>query len=189
MTTAADEAIKQRARDYLRSHGTEASPAVIRRRLATAVETLHGVLESADAVRARRRAWPEEWSLHEIADHVVETHRACLEELHCLLAGRRPPDGPVPASLQSAEPLARPWKDLLAELRHIHSETLAKLDAAPSDLPADVRAPFVMVVNRPEGPPLEWQDEVDWKGYVVTLRLHALDHAGQARKVLAALSP
>ena len=37
--------------------------------------------------------------------------------------------------------------------------------------------------------PLSWEDEIDWKAYAVFLRLHAIDHLNQARKVLAALSP
>jgi len=183
------EATKERARDYLRTHGTEGEVRVIRRRVAHAFDTLHAVLEAADEARARRRPSPGEWSLQEIADHVLETHRASLDELRCLLAGR-PPAGPVvPAALQSADPLARPWKAVLAELRRVHADTLQALEAAPADTPTSVRAPVVMVVNLPDGSPLAWQDEVDWKAYAVVFRLHAAEHAHQARKVLAALSP
>lgn len=187
--TDAHEATKQRARDHLRTYGTEGDVRVILRRLAQAFDTLQSVLESAGEARARDRAIAGEWSLHEIADHLLETHRASLEELRCLLAGRRPAGAIIPAGLQSADPFRRPWKALLEDVRRVHADTLQALAAAPPDTPTDVRAPFVMVVRLPDGGPLAWQDEVDWKAYAVALRLHAVDHAIQARNVLGALSP
>src|SRR5437773_6588095 len=126
-------ALRARVRDYLRDNGTLAPTAVIRRRLTTAFENLEHFLRAADPTRAARRAWPTEWSLHEIADHVVETHRPSLDELWCLLAGQRPPGEPVPAGLQSKLPLTRPWPWLLRELASVHGEILAALDAVPAD--------------------------------------------------------
>ena len=32
-------------------------------------------------------------------------------------------------------------------------------------------------------------EDLEWKAYAITWRLHAIDHLHQARKVLAALSP
>ena len=185
-------ALRARARDYLRDNGTLAPAATLRRRVAQSFESLEKVLRGADAARAARRAWPGEWSLHEIADHVVETHRPSRDELRELLARRRPTGPPVPAALQSRDPLARPWASVLDDLGGVHREIVADLVAAPDDLPTDVRAPVVVVMNAQatDGTtvPLTWDDEIDWKAYAVFLRLHAVDHMNQARKVLAALS-
>jgi len=185
-------ALRARASDYLRDHGTLAPPAVIRRRAAQSFDNLEQFLRAAGAGRAARRAWPEEWSLHEIADHVLETHRPSRDELRELLAGRRPQGAPIPASLQSADPFARPWAAMLDELGRVHADIVADLAAAPDDLPTDARARVVVVMNAEatDGAtvPLAWEDEIDWKAYAVFLRLHAIDHLNQARKVLAALA-
>src|SRR5437867_9856288 len=77
-------ALRARVRDYLRDNGTLAPTAVIRRRVTTAFENLEHFLRAADPTRAARRAWPAEWSLHEIADHVLETHRPSRDELRDL---------------------------------------------------------------------------------------------------------
>jgi hypothetical protein len=184
-------ALRVRVRDYLRDNGTNAPAPVIRRRVAQAFENLDKFLRAADPARAARRATPEEWSLHEIADHLLETHRPSRDELRDLLAGRRPDGPPIPASLQSKNPLARPWPALLDELGRVHADIVADLAAAPDAHPTDVRARVIVVMNAEatDGStvPLEWEDEIDWKSYGVFLRLHAIDHLNQARKVLAGL--
>ena len=193
ITADTEAALRARVRDYLRDNGTHASTAVIRRRVATAFDNLEKCLRAVDAGRAARRAWPAQWSLHDIADHLVETHRPSRDELRDLLAGRRPAGPPIPASLLSPDPLARPWPVLLDDLARVHAEIVADLDAAPDDWPTDVRARVVVVMNAEatDGAivALTWEDEIDWKAYAVFLRLHAIDHLNQARKVLAALSP
>jgi hypothetical protein len=189
VTADAEAALRVRVRDYLRDNGTQAPTALIRRRVATAFENLERCLRGVDADRAAQRAWPAEWSLHEIADHVVETHRPSRDELRDLLAGRRPAGPPIPASLQSKNPFARPWPAVLDDLARVHAEIVADLGAAPDDWPTDVRARVLVVMNA-EGTdgaivPLTWEDEIDWKAYAVFLRLHAIDHLNQARKVIA----
>ena len=193
MTVAAETeaALRVRVREYLRDNGTLAPTPVIRRRVATAFENLEKFLRGADPQRASRRAWPSEWSLHEIADHVVETHRPSRDELRDLLAGRRPAGPPIPAALQSKDPLARPWPALLDDLAAVHADIVTDLAGVPDDWPTTVRAPVVVVMNAEatDGTtePLSWEDEIDWKAYAVFLRLHAIDHLNQARKVIAGL--
>ena len=193
VAAATQTALRARVRDYLRDNGTLAPTALIRRRVTTAFENLEHFLRAADPTCAARRAWPAEWSLHEIADHVVQTHRPSRDELRDLLAGRRPAGPPIPASLQSKDPLARPWPALLDDLARVHADIVADLAAAPDDFPTHVRAPVIVVINAEatDGStvPLSWDDEIDWKAYAVFLRLHAIDHLNQARKVLTALNP
>ena len=125
-----------------------------------------------------------------MVDHLVETHRPSLEELRDLLAGRRPPGEPIPAGLQSRDPLARPWPGLLGELKRLQTEVVDALGAAPDRL-TGARAPVVMVINVKEADgsetPLHWIEELDWKAYAIVFRLHVLDHLNQARKVLRAV--
>src|SRR5438034_11240715 len=187
-----EAALRARARDYLRDNGTLAPTPVIRRRVTQAFESLEKLLRAADPARAARRAWPAEWSLHEIADHVVETHRPSRDELRDLLAGHRPVGPPIPASLQSKDPLARPWAAVLDDLGRVHADIVADLARAPDGLPTAVRARVVVVMNaaatdRGTVPPA-WEDEIDRTAYAGCLRTPARDHLNQARKVLAALA-
>jgi hypothetical protein len=186
---AAAEA-RARAREYFRTRGTDAPLAEIRIRVADAFAALDALVAPLAPGEAARVSIAGEWTVHEIVDHLIETHRPGLDELWCLLGGRRPPGVPIPASLQSKAALLRPWSWLREELRRVHGGILETLASARDDFATDARAPLVMVVNvkAPDGmvTPLEWVEDLDWKAYAITWRLHALDHLNQARKVLAA---
>jgi hypothetical protein len=188
-TSDAEERARTAAREYFRTRGTQAPLATIRQRVADAFAALEAVLEGVDANTAAQRPRGD-WSVQEIVDHLLETERASLDELWCLLAGRRPPVGPIPAGLQSRVPLTRPWPWLYRELKAVHRDLLAAIDGVPETFSTEARVALVMVVNVEEAGvrrPYEWVEDVDWKSYAIVLRLHAIDHMNQARKVLAAL--
>jgi hypothetical protein len=182
---------KEKARDYFKTKGTLVAASAIHERVADAFGALETFLTPLSAATARRVGMPGEWTIQEIVDHLVETHRPGLDELWCLLAGRRPPGEPIPAGLQSKAPLHRPWPWLRAELARIHGDILRTLAAVPPDFATDARAPIVMVVNVPDEPgkivPLHWVEDLDWKAYAIVWRLHVIDHLKQAKKVDAAL--
>jgi len=147
-------------------------------------------LDGVGEAEARARTLPGEWTVQEVVDHLVETHRPSLDELRDLLENRRPAGGPVPASLQSADPMGRRYGDLVSDLKAVHAAVLRVLSGAP-DRMTDARAPLVMVINakEPDGgeAPLHWIEELDWKAYAVTaFRLHELDHLNQIKKTLKA---
>jgi hypothetical protein len=187
MTDIAED-VKQRTREYLTTHGSRASAALVVRRVASACEALERFAAGVEAKDAARRTIPGEWCVQEIVDHVVETHRGILDELWCLLAGHRPAGPPIPAGIQSRAPLARPWPWLTRELGAAHRDILAAVRAVRPDAVIDARAPVVLVVNADtgDGRPLEWVEELDWKAYLMVLRLHATDHLHQAQRVAAA---
>jgi hypothetical protein len=181
---------KTKARDYFATKGTLVPASAIHERIADAFGALQTFLEPISAPTASRVGIPGEWTIQEIVDHLIETHRPGLDELWCLLAGRRPPGEPIPASLQSKAPLQRPWSWLRAELDRIHGEILRTLAAVPPNFATEARAPIVMVVNVPDEHgrivPLHWVEDLDWKAYAIVWRLHVIDHLKQARKVHAA---
>jgi hypothetical protein len=185
-----DEA-KAKAREYFRTRGTLAPAGAIHERVADAFGALDAFLEPISAAAAARVGIPGEWTIQEIVDHLIETHRPGLDELWCLFAGRRPPGEPIPAGLQSKSPLHRPWPWLRAELDRVHGEIRRALAAVPPDFATDARAPIVMVVNVTDEDgtvvPLSWVEDLDWKAYAIVWRLHVLDHLKQARKVHASL--
>ena len=186
------EAAKARAREYFAARGTQAPAGELRERIAEAFESLETFLDTVPAAAAARTAIAGEWTIHEIVDHLVETHRPGLDELWCLLAGRRPLGEAIPAGLSSKAPLTRPWPWLRVELARTHGEILRTLDAVPPDFVTDARAPIVMVVNvadeRGTLVPVHWIEDLDWKAYAITWRLHVIDHLKQARRTLAAVS-
>ncbi|HEY7205652.1 MAG TPA: DinB family protein [Methylomirabilota bacterium] len=175
---------------YLKERGTEAPVAQIRERVADAFATMDALLESVSEAPARKRPRDGEWSVHEVVDHLVETHPRALEEMRALMDGRHSPVSPIPAGLQSARPLDRGWRDLCASLRGLHRDVLDVLGAAP-DRPTEVRAPIIMVINvrQPDGTmkPLHWTEPCDWKACAIIFRLHEMDHLTQIRKVLRAV--
>lgn len=189
MDQAAVERVKARAREYLRTRGTEAPAAAIRASVRDACESLAALLRDAAVERVMQRPRDGEWSAQEVVDHLVETYRPGVDELRCLLARQAPPGPPIPASLTSKAPLLRPWSWLLRQLEELHADVLAALDAAPDDLDTEARAPVIMVFNAKsdEGvTPIEWVEELDWKAYaIVSWRLHTIDHLKQARAALA----
>lgn len=182
---------KARAREYFQTKGTLVPAAVIHERVADAFGALDSFLAPISAATAARVGVPGQWTIHQIVDHLVETHRPGLDELWCLLAGRRPPGEPIPAGLQSKSPLDRPWPWLRAELDRTHAEILGTLAKVEHGFTTDARAPIVMVVNVTDEDgtvvPLHWVEDLDWKAYAITWRLHVIDHLKQATKVHAAL--
>jgi hypothetical protein len=189
---AAVRAAKDRARDYLRLKGTEAQADAIHEQVRDAFASLESFLASVSPAVVARRASPREWSVQEIADHLLETHRPGLDELRCLLAGQHPPGDPIPAGLQSRAPMLRPWPWLLRELGQVHADIVALLASVPPEFQTAARAPLVMVVAVKDDAgarvPVEWVEALDWKAYAITWRLHAIDHLKQARAVAAALA-
>lgn len=179
-----------KAREYLHQKGTRLAPSVIRERVSAAFRATEEFLAGVSAANARRRPAPGEWSVQEVVDHLVESHRPGVEELRALLRGQRPRGGPIPASLQSKAPLDQPWAGLVEELKHLHAEILGILADVPDGFTSEARAPAVLVINvkNPDGSegPLEWVEELDWKAYAVIFRLHELDHLNQAKRALAA---
>ena len=113
MSGAPGTQVQEKAREYLRTKGTLTPAPVIRERIAEAFRAFDAFVTPLSAAQAARPSIPGEWTIHEIVDHLVETHRPGLDELRCLLAGRRPPGEPIPAGLQSKAPLQRPWPWLL----------------------------------------------------------------------------
>jgi len=178
------------AKEYMHQKGTLLPAAQVHERVGAAFAAMETLLDGVGEAEARARAIPGEWTVQEVVDHLVETHRPSLDELRDLLENRRPAGGPVPASLQSADPMGRRYGDLVSDLKAVHAAVLRVLSGAPDRL-TDARAPLVMVINarEPDGgeAPLHWIEELYWKAYAVTaFRLHELDHLNQIKKTLKA---
>lgn len=185
---------QQLALDYARRAGTEAPAAKIRRKLATTFAELESFLDEISADAARKKPSPDGWSIHQVVDHLVESHRPGVEELEALLRGTSPDAGPIPAGLQSERPFDVPWPEMVSRLKQVHADLLGTLDRPGDDTPLDAlplqaRAAVAMVVKcrHEDGSmrPVHWEESFDWKAYAILLRAHTLEHVQQIRRLLA----
>lgn len=181
-----------RALDYLKRKGTDAPVDEIHGKLAAALGKFEAAVAAVPVSLRQAAPGPGKWSVHEILDHLIESHRPALSQLIVLLRGETPEGPAIQASLQSADPLSRPWDDLVAELQGIHTAFLRLLEVATDSHRLDVRAPIVIVVKvaRPEGTleAVQWEERLDWKAFVQALRVHTLEHLSQVTRTVAEVS-
>jgi hypothetical protein len=180
-----------RAMDYLRRHGTESPLADLRRRVEETFRDLAALLREIPEESVRVRPRPGRWCVQEVVDHLVASHRPTVDELADLLRGVSPTGGPIPASLQRPDAMERDWRELVDELDRIHGDIVALLAGAPDDPPGPASARVAMVVKARgedgEVRPVHWMEELDWKAYVLAIRVHVLDHTAQIRNTLSEL--
>lgn len=181
---------QERALAYARRRGTEAPLAGIRERVAASYALFEERVAEIPAELARRRPAPGAWSVQEVVDHLVESDAPATGQLESLLAGRDV-DEPIPAGLQSSDPLALDWDELRTRFREVHRTVLERLDGASDDLPQEASAPVVMVVKhaRPDGSlePVHWIERFDWKAFSILIHAHNREHLDQVERALAAL--
>ena len=179
------------ALSYARRQGSEAPIDVIRGKVGATFRELETLLASVPAELTGQRPAESAWSIHEVVDHLVVSHRRAVEELTDLVAGRTPRSGPIPAGLVSDDPFAITWSDLVGELKAIHRRFVAALEGASDETPLTARAPIEMVVKcrQPDGrvEPVHWVESFDWKAYAILFRAHSIEHVHQIRRTLAAV--
>ena len=176
--------------EYLRRKGTEAPVSKLLSGLRSTFQKFEQTIDRVPEALRPRRPGATSWSVHEIVDHLVESHRPAVLELRALCAGVPPDGGPIPARLTSAHPFDRPWAALVADLNDIHTKVLELVAAAGDATPVAAKAPFVMVVKVPGATSLEvveWVEALDWKAYAQALRIHAHEHCAQVERTVATL--
>ena len=177
------------ALDYLRRKGTEAPIDRLREHVARTFADFEALLDTVPPDRRALQPAPGQWSVHEIVDHLVESHRPGVAQIAAIRDNQEVTDV-IPPSLQSPAPHDRPWDDLVAELRTLHATLLALLDRG-EDGPLDCYAPVAIVtkVTRDDGSsvPVTWQQPLDWKAYAQGLRGHTAQHRQQILRTLAVL--
>ena len=175
--------------EYLRRSGTEAPIAKLVAGLRTIFARLERAADETPSNVQTHQPSAGAWSVHEIVDHLVETHRPAAAELRSLCDGLEPAGGPIPARLRSASPLSRPWPALLEELKDVHARIVQIVASADPALPLTARAPFVMVlkIDAPDGAEvIEWVERLDWKAYAQGIRVHCHEHLAQIERTVAA---
>jgi hypothetical protein len=187
-TTETFDVVRHRIMAHVRSRGTDAEPAAIYHKLAGAYAQFDSMLAGLGEAVATAVPAAGEWSVRDVADHLLESERAGLDELRCLVAGEAPPGPPVPASLRSKAPQHRPWPWLVGELTRIHADILTTMASGPASTTEEPTAPAVFWAEI-GGEPTEWIEHLDWRAYAAVLRVHVLEHLAQIRTITGADTP
>lgn len=182
-----------RAMAYLRRKGTEAPAAALHAMLERTCRDLEALFaEVRDDERDRSPA-AGKWSPHAILDHLVLSHRPAADQLRSLLAGETPGGVAIPAGLISRAEERRGWSELLAELAEVHRNLEGLAAEATDELSLLPRAVVEMVVKVPAedgtSQPVHWFEELDWKAFLLAIRVHTLEHHRQLERTLGSLRP
>src|SRR5262245_50782380 len=99
--TDATAAGRDRTVDYLKKRAASLDAGRIRARVRAAGAELEAALAGLGEADARRPVRPAEWTVAQVVDHMAQSTVRAAEELHHLVAGRRPPGPPVYEGLLS----------------------------------------------------------------------------------------
>lgn len=178
---------QQRALSYARRRGTEAPLHEIRDRLSGTFSAFESLVEAIPSDLAREQRSASAWCIQEVVDHLVESDRRAAEQLSSLLAGDDVAE-PIPAGLQSPDPLHLAWPQLLDRFRGVHRDLLDALSRASDATPLLAQAPVEMVVKcaRPDGglEPVHWVQHFDWKAFAILIHAHNREHIAQVQRIL-----
>lgn len=165
---------ERRILEYLRVQGAKQAPAAVAERIRAAMDELRAAAAAVPAARFAEPPAPGEWSANEVMAHVVSAGAYFGEAIGSVLGGA--PAGPglreaLPADVPRRS--AAEWWGLLQADRGALFERVGSTDPG-SHLEHKIEHPFF-------GP-------LDWRETFLFLRLHDLDHAGQLKKIAAALA-
>lgn len=179
---------QRQATAYLQRKGTDAPLPDLRQRVDKALRELEAVLDGIDANTALHQPGPGKWSIHEIVDHLVESHRPAVTQLRAMLAGEDPGDA-IPPSLTSIDPFATTWPELVRRLKAIHDDIRSLLAGAAEETPTEIQVPVVMLleVKTENGvEKVQWTEHLDWKAFALGIAVHSREHIPQIQRTLDA---
>ena len=172
--TPAQSDEERRIKSYLTAQAAKLPPAAIVEKVEAAMADLRGAAAAIPPARFAERPSPDEWSADEVMAHVVASGTYVGGGIVSILDDR-----PLPARGED-DPGARP--------------NAATAEAWCEQLATDRRALFARVLAAdPQHAPDRSIEHgmfgaLTWREALLFLRLHDLDHAGQLKKIAAALA-
>jgi hypothetical protein len=163
-----------RIRSYLSAQAAKLAPAAMVEKVRAAMAELGAAAAAVPPRRFGERPTPDEWSANEVMAHVVATHAYFGGGIVSILDDR-----PLPGRMEGqgveGAPLcaAEAWSEVLARARAALFERVLAADPA-ARLERTIEHGMFGTLN--------------WRETLLFLRLHDLDHAGQLRKIAAALA-
>lgn len=162
-----------RIRSYLQAQAAKLSPAEVIDKVRAAMAEVRRAAMAIPPDQFERRPAPDEWSGNDVMAHVIAAGRRFGNRITQVLDGV-PSGDPIsePTDEATTRRTADAWCTALARDR----DTLfAKA------LGADPTAGLDATIEHPMFGPLNWRETL------LFMRIHDLDHAGQLRKIVAAL--
>ena len=164
---------QQRIRGYLKAQGAKLALAELIEKVRAAMDELHAAATAVPADRFADRPAADEWSGNEVMAHVVTTGARFAEGIRRILDGGAA-GPPIADVLERDAPrrTADEWWQRLVDDRTALFDQVLRADPTAN--------PERTIEHRMFG-------ALNWRETILFLRLHDLDHAGQLRKIAAAL--
>ena len=163
-----------RIHGYLVAQGAKLAPAAVIEKIQAAMAELRAAADEVPPTRFSERPEPEEWSANEVLAHVVAAGTHFGDAIVSALDDRPQPPRAEGRGIEGAPArTAGEWCDLLDRDREALFARV--LRAAPG-------ARLDRVIEHGMFGPLNWRETM------LFMRIHDLDHAGQLKKIAAALS-
>jgi hypothetical protein len=163
-----------RIRGYLQGQAAKLSPLELMTKVRADSQQLRAAAEAAAAVDVTKQPSGGEWSVNEVLQHLHDASRRVNTGIvAAALKGERPAGlrDVIEATADVREPVA--WYDAIAAERETMFATISEL-SGEENLAIRWDHPFF--------------GDLNWREWLLFLRLHDLDHAGQVRSVVEALS-
>lgn len=162
-----------RIRSYLTAQATKLTPAAIVERVQAAMAELDAAAASVPPARFGERPAPDEWSANEVMAHVAAADAYFGGGILSVLDDRPLPPRAEGRGVEGAPLRPAPeWSEVLGRTRGALFERVRAADPA---------ARLERTIEHQMFGPLNWRETL------LFLRLHDLDHAGQVRRIAAAL--
>ncbi len=164
---------ERRIRSYLQGQGAKLSPAEVIDKVRAAMAELRAAAASVAPERFDERPAPDEWSANEVMAHVITAGKSFGGRIVQVLDGA----SAVPSVTEPSDgtPPRRTALEWCAELERDRDSLFTRV------LGTDSGVQVGTTIDHPMFGPLTWRETL------LFLRLHDLDHAGQLRKIAAAL--
>jgi len=165
---------QRRVLSYLRAQGAKLSPAELIDKVRLAMDDLHTALFAVPSARFNERPALEEWSANEVIAHVVSAGALFGGGIERVLDGAAA-GPPLADRIEAGAPTrsAAAWWEGFARDREA---LFGRVRRAAPDAHLDGAIEHTMFGS------------LNWREALLFLRVHDIDHAGQLKKIAAALA-
>lgn len=168
-----DDRERQRIRGYLQAQAAKLSLSDLVDRVRADQDRLLALARAVPAGRFGEAPDITEWSANDVLAHVVEYGGAVGGGIRAVLDGQPPPAAPPPdqPAVDRGPRSCAEWRERFSADR---DTLLARVEQAQGDERLDVK----------------WAHptfgDLNWREWLLFLRIHDVDHAGQLQKIVAA---
>jgi len=173
MTTPPAEA--ERVRSYLVAQAAKLSLPQLAEKLRTDAAPLAELANAVPTERFRDEPPGGGWSAAQVWDHIVTTSETVARAIEAILESRTPPSA-ISDLIDAATKYELPdGPSYYREFNERREQLLERVLQASGDENLDVKVPHA------------WFGDLNWREWLLFLRIHDIDHIGQLREIAARL--